>query len=1416
MKNNNTSTIQYLLEIQQKGVIATIEDKTVKFKVAKGKILSPEEIHELKNRKDEILAFLLKEGSKIYYAKDETNRILPFDRKQFTKIPLSFSQESSWMQEKLLGNAINLRPDTLRFRGNLDVNAMKWALKEVVNRHDILRTLIKEEDGLPYQVICPKDTWEMKYTSKLTKKKDLDYYLKEEKQAKIDLTKDYGFRAHLIKLSDEEHKLILTFHHIVTDGVSEAIFADEVVEFYNAKKQYRKPNLQELKIQYADYAVWQRNYYTESVLEDKLEYWKTKLDGVTPLNLPTDFRRPPFITNNGNRTSLALEPSLTQKVKDFVKAEDVTEYIFFLTIYKVLLSRYCNQKDICVGSPVANRIRKEIEPLIGYFINSIPVRTIVDEDSSFSQLLMHVKKHVLEAYNYQDLPFEKIVNALKQRHPNRYPIYQVLFNLHNFEKPDVMGLEDLELYRDSAISYDMAEFDISLAIRERDGRYFLDLNYCTDLFMAKTANQFLRHFKHLIDFVLRDPNSSIQTLNLLDDSDLHKILIDLNDNSKVDLNAKTFLDIFHNQVSNNPNREVVHYQDQTLTYQELDEKSSQLANFLGEIGIDRGSIVPIYMDRSIEMIISLLGILKSGAAFAAIPLSLPKARVNYILSEVNPKAIVTFNKYVPIFSQTNSQIVSLDTIRFELMKESPCLNQILIEQNDLAYVVYTSGSTGRPKAVMTSHGSILNYLCAMIGPLEINQNTHFLALADYGFDGAYMELFIPLLTGGSITIASDIATRDGFILKNLLASTCPTHIHATPSKYNLLLDGGWKNHEKARILTGGEPLTSLLGKTLCELSDGKIWNLYGPTESTLYATYKILKKGDNITVGRPISNYQIYVVDSHFNLVPIGVTGEILIGGIGLAKGYLNDLNLTSDKFIQHKLNKNLDTRLYRTGDLGRWNHFGDLEVIGRMDNQIKIRGFRIELGEIEAVLNKHESVQSSVIKVENEANEASKKLIAYIIPLSAFDENTILNYLKLELPDYMIPKKLIRLEHFPLTRNGKIDKEALPDSTNHPTIIKKKQKPKTRLEKKVSYIWEELLMLTDIGVDDDFFSIGGNSLLAFRLIAKIKKVFGKELSVNTIFENPTISTLSKKLMSSKNKDKHKSLMVLNKNGDKVPFFFAPPVGGTPLSYEELSKELGSTQPFYGFVSKGLDGKSKPYENIHEMASAFIEELIRENPKGPYAIGGYSFGGSVAFELAFQLEKRGYPVKRLFILDTFSPSKIDIDYHKIYNLNYKEWIIFFSKLYNSISKGHNKSEVSISMKDFNGIKTKKEQLQIFHNKLQEVGEDFTFEQVKGNIDVYIKNSLMSYVAPNQVIKAPITLIKCTIEQKSLFPQENVDEMRRVLQDKWTQEDFGWGDFTYGNVSINQIQCSHSKLLNQPYVKEVSEILKRSISEKVLI
>ncbi|HYC29783.1 MAG TPA: amino acid adenylation domain-containing protein, partial [Chitinophagaceae bacterium] len=849
----------------------------------------------------------------------------------------------------------------------------------------------------------------------------------------------------------------------------------------------------------------QRTYLEGEVLERKIAYWKQKLTGVSPLELPTDHIRPAIQSTRGSIVWFNIDKQLTDALKALSQQEGVTLYMTLLAAFKLLLYRYTGQHDICVGTPVAGRQQKETEVLIGLFLNSLALRTRLDNEQTFIDLLQQVRTTTLEAYEHQDAPFEKVVEAVvKDRDLSRSPLFQVLFILQNTPALTELKLGDIVLEQEGS-GRTSTQFEINLSLTETASGLNAGVEYCTDLFEQETIARLADHYVELLKSVARSPRENIASMNMLTATERKQLLNAFNDTGSEYPKDKTFIDLFEEQVERTPGAVAVVFGDQQLTYRELNKRSNKMAHYLRAQGTREDDLVVICLHRGFEMMTALLGVLKAGAAYVPVDPSYPAERIAYMLEDTGVPVVITgSNIQLPSFE--NKKIIYIDKGWSVINKGPESRPVTALRPFNLAYVIYTSGSTGKPKGVMIEHRSLLNFLCAMSAKLGPSSESSLLAVTTYCFDIAYLELYLLLLWGGRVIISSREEAADGYLLMQQIAKHRPSYLQATPSAWQMLLDAGWQNVEGVEILAGGEAMKDKLKDQLVQLSNKKVWNLYGPTEATIWASIKELHVHEKVNIGRPLHNTRIYILDEQGMLLPTGCIGEIYIGGDCLARGYLNRPALTKEKFLDDPFNAG--ERLYRTGDLGRWLNNGEVEYLGRIDQQVKIRGHRIELGEIENVLQQSEFVSQSVVLAQ-EDKEGHKRLVAYIVSRGRFDHTGIITYLEQKLPDYMVPGILIQMESLPLTANGKTDRKALAGIQAAASLSTAYVAPRTQTEELLVDIWHNLLGDVRIGINDSFFELGGHSLLAMRMISYLKKTFDLNISIRVLFQLRRISELA-------------------------------------------------------------------------------------------------------------------------------------------------------------------------------------------------------------------------------------------------------------------------------------------------------------------
>ncbi|NIR48174.1 amino acid adenylation domain-containing protein [candidate division KSB1 bacterium] len=1029
--------------------------------------------------------------------------------------PLSFAQQRLWFLHQM-------EPDSFTWNiclsykvtGQISEKALRYAFDEIVKRHEVLRSTFAIVNGQPEQVIAkegflPLSVVDLSNLPASEREAESQRLIVEETERPFDLAKGPLVRGSLLRLDEMESVLILTMHHIVSDAWAIGIFFKELREFYEAFRNGRSHSLPELPIQYADFAVWQREWLKGEVLETQLSYWKQHLGGSLPiLQLPTDRPRPSVQTFPGAVESLELPKSLTAALTKLSNQEGKTLFMTLLAAFKILLYRYSGQEDIIVGSPIAGRNRAEIEGLIGCFVNTMVMRTDMSGNPTFRQLLSQVQDVAMGAYAHQELPFEKLVEEVQpERDLSTSPLFQVMFVLQNAPLP---GFELSDFTLTPLVSTQKpSRFDLTLYMGERDERLLGAVEYNTDLFDGSTIKRMVGHFETLLESIIANPDLCIADLPILKKEEQHQLVAEWNATQRQYPKDKCFQQLFEAQVERTPETSAVVMGKDELSYGELNRRANRLAHYLRKLGIGPDVLVGIYVERSLEMVIGLLGIMKAGGAYVPLDPSYPKERIGYILKDAQVSVLVTQKQLVRVLPEHKAEVICLDSDGAEICKESASNPVSGSDCANLAYVIYTSGSTGKPKGVGIQHQTLVNFLYSMSKEPGLTQEDVLLAVTTLSFDIAGLELYLPLMVGGRVVLASGEVASDGGRLSEMLTLSGATVMQATPATWRLLLDSGWSGHDKLKILCGGEALPRELANRLLECG-ASLWNMYGPTETTIWsAVCHIESKGGIVPVGPAIANTQIYLLDRNLRSVPVGVYGELYIGGDGLARGYLNRPELTAEKFIPNPFSKD-GARMYRTGDLARRLPNGNIEFQGRIDHQVKIRGFRIELGEIETALTNYPNIDEVVVVARDEEDElkTEKRLVGYMVSKarSAPTVSELRRYLMESLPEYMVPSTFVFLDAFPLTPNGKVDRKALPAPEGiRPELESAYVAPQNEVERAIAGIWQEVLGVKKVGVDDNFFDLGGHSLLLVQVQNKLQAVFNRDLSIIELFKYPTI-----------------------------------------------------------------------------------------------------------------------------------------------------------------------------------------------------------------------------------------------------------------------------------------------------------------------
>ncbi len=1034
--------------------------------------------------------------------------------------PLSFAQQRLWFLDQLEpGSQFYNCAAALRLKGKLNVGALERAFGEIIRRHEILRTVFPQQQGKPAQVIMPEQPLNIPVSdiTDWSEQRQEDEALRladEEAQAAFDLGKGPLLRFRLLKLSEEHHVMLLLMHHIVADGWSTAIVVRELASLYEAFSTGKPSQLNELPIQYADFARWQHEWLQGEVLEKLLSYWKQRLSGAPKvIELPTDRPRQPVQSFRGAKESFVLSEELSEGLRELSKRETMSLFMTLLTAFQTLLSRYSGQDDIVVGSPFAVRDRAEIQEMIGFFANALVLRTDLSGDPVFRELLVKVREAVLEDYSHQDLPFERLVEELQpDRDMSRSPIFQTMFSLQNMPMPTVK-LPGLIL---SVLRIDnrAAKFDLHLAIEDTK-QLSGWLEYNTDLFDMATIKRMIGHFQTLLDSILSDPLLPLSLLPMLSPSERSQLLLDFNDTDSAFPRHLCIHHLFEAQVDRSPDSLALVFNDHKLSYSELNQRSNQLAHYLQKLDVGPESLVGICMERSVEMVVSLLGILKAGGAYLPIDPYYPLDRISFMIEDSSLNLLLTQQQLLSLLGQQPADMVCIDSIS-PLLDQQPSSNPTCeVESRNAAYLIYTSGSTGRPKAVVIEHKSVVNFLTSMEQKLAISSEDVLVAVTTLSFDIAGLEIYLPLKAGARVEIASREEGWDGEKLAERLAKSKATMMQATPASWRMLMESGWRAERGFKVLCGGEGLAGELARQL-KGSEAEVWNLYGPTETTIWSGgYEVEEEERGIMpVGRPIANTQIYVLGDRGEMKGIGGRGEIYIGGEGVGRGYAGRADQTAERFVPDGYSKRKGARMYRTGDEGRMREDGKIEFVGRMDNQVKVRGYRIELGEIEEVLRGLEEVREAVVVVR-EDGRGEKELVCYVVEEreGIVSREELIERVSKRLPEYMVPKKYVVMKEMPLTGSGKVDRKALPEpDQSRPELEEGYIEPSTATEEILAGIWGEVLKVERVGIRDNFFGLGGHSLLATQLISRVRDAFQVEVPLRLLFEQPTVAGMAESI----------------------------------------------------------------------------------------------------------------------------------------------------------------------------------------------------------------------------------------------------------------------------------------------------------------
>jgi len=1194
----------------------------------------------------------------------EVNSPLPIAalpvRVDSSRAPMSFAQRRLWFLDKLApGEPFYNVPEAFRLFGPLDEPALEAALAEIIKRHAVLRTTFSEEGGELLQLISDDLTFKLPVIDLTSinmglRESEARRLVDEEARAAFDLEQGPLLRVHLLRLDAEDHLFLLTFHHIIVDGWSVDIIRQEIATLYRSFREHQASPLPALPLQYADFAFWQQQLTGEK-LDEKLRYWKRVLAGTSGiLELPTDMPRPAVQTFRGASGTFEIPIETVRMLKRLSLRESATSFMILLAVFKTLLYRYSGQADILVGSPVSGRSRSDVERSVGLFLNTIVLRTDLSGNPSFRELLKRVRAATLGAYSNHDVPFERIIEEVNPlRDLSRSPLFQVMFSFQQLEAEpagDFGGLHAASF----AIDPRTAKFDLELLMTESGDKLTGVLEYNTDLFLPPTINGMISHFHNILDRVAADPECAIDHLPLLGAKERREILEKFVAGPQRPLTGRYPHEILESHAEQIPARLAVHAEDGSLTYAELNETANAIAHRLMEQGLASEAIVAVLSDRGSVLLASMFGIWKAGCAYLPLDPKYPAKRLAEMLEQSRAEIVIVTPDWVGLLQAAVMEIGSrlrIATLQSEALLRHPLRHNPVSRSmpRSLAYVIFTSGSTGVPKGAMVEHQGMLNHLFAKIEDLRLTSNDAIAQTASQCFDISIWQFVSAVVVGGRTHVMPDATAHNASRLLEDIEENKVSVLEVVPALLRLIMEeldrspGQFPLRSLRWLIATGEALPPALARKWLTLYPRiPIVNAYGPTECSDDVTHAHIcdppaESANSIPIGIPVRNMFLYILDANMQIVPVGVPGEIYVGGVGVGRGYIHNPEATARAFRPNPFSSKTDEVLYRTGDRARFLLDGSLDFLGRVDHQVKVRGFRIELGETEFRLRQHPGVRDCVVVDTRDADGATQ-LVGYVVldGRNASSPDQLRKFLKLSIPEYMVPSLILVLDALPLTPSGKIDRKALPTPDLNLISRVPFAAPATEIERRLVRIWEKVLRATAIGINDNFFDLGGHSILALRMMVEIHNHFGHKLPLTALFQHGTIKELAATLESSFSQSSS-PLIAMQPAGSKPALFFIHVGSGEVMCYVDLVRHLGKDQPFYGLQDPNLYAATIAEMSIEKRSALYIEAMRLVQPHGPYFLGGWSFGGLVAFEMARQLCGAGETVGLLALLDTGSP-----------------------------------------------------------------------------------------------------------------------------------------------------------------------------------
>jgi amino acid adenylation domain-containing protein len=1306
--------------------------------------------------------------------------------------PATASQQEIWLgiQMSREANLACILSQSLKIVGRLNIEVLQAAIRQLISRHESLRTTFSG-DGMTILIakavgfeLLISDLSALGTSDRAT---EIDRYQSQSVSEPFDLQHGPLFSARLLRLTDREHLLIFAVHHIVCDGWSFGTIVSDLGKIYTALNRGLLPELGQPEY-FSEYAFLERAQVDAPETIATEAYWLQRFAELPPgLDLPTDYPRPPLRTFNADRVYHTLPANLVKRIEKLGIENGCSLMTTLLSAFEILLFKLTGQTDVTVGVPTSGQIAAGRYNLVGHCVNFLPLRSRVDPTIAFSAYLRSRNSEILDDYEHQNFTFGSLLQKLAiPRDASRIPLVSAVFNI-DLDGGGSKSTFD-ELTTELTVNRGtFATFEFFLnGATTASGNLDLDCQYNSNLFRAISIQRRLGEFENLLTQIVAAPDRPLHQLSLLSAAQAQQLLVDWNATQTDYPQSQCIHKLFEQQVSLAGDAVALVFQSQQLTYRELNDRANRLANYLLAIGVKSGELVGIALDRSIETIVSILAILKAGGAYLPLDLSYPPARLAFMLENAHVSVLVTKKTVRDRLPSHPARTIDLDTNWDEIAQASPNNPQRSGQADDLAYVMYTSGSTGQPKGVCIQHRGVVR-LVKDTNYLDFSPQQVWLQLAPIAFDASTLEIWGSLLNGGKLVLFPGEKPS-----LSELGQTIDRHqittLWLTAGLFHLMVDERIEDLQPLRQLIAGGDVLSVphVRKVLATLPDCQLINGYGPTENTTFTCCYPISSLEGLTsvpIGRPIANTQVYVLDPDRQPVPIGIPGELYIGGDGLARGYLDRDELTREKFVTAPFTPG--ERLYRTGDLVRYLPDGNLEFLGRIDTQVKIRGFRIELGEIDAVLAQHPAVRE-VRTIDREDRPGDKRLVTYLVidRVANAAEPDFRSFLQSKLPDYLIPSAFVTVSALPLTANGKVDRRALPvPEFDLPATIDTFLAPQNEVELQLTKIWERILGIQPIGIRDNFFELGGHSLMAVRLFAEIERVWSQNLPLATLFQAQTIEELAIVLRESEWSPPWSSLVLIQPGGAKPPLFCIHPIGGNILEYYALANYLGREHPVYGLQSQGLDGQQAPFRSVEDMASHYITEIRTVQPHGPYLLLGYSFGGLVAFEMARQLDAAGEKIQMLALLDCSAPNlpnrrpsfgqSLKVHLCNLWQLDFQERSNYImGRITYRYSKDNERDFLAKSLYDPQDLTPPL--LNVLGANL-EAGENYIARSYAGHVDLF----------------------RCQVQDL----------------EHYLHPEFGWIDLVGDNLKIYHVAGSHFRMMKEPRITFLAGQIKSCLQSR---